>query len=48
MRKPAFPGRDSVMTVSTVRHEAVNPDDAAAPAEFRQRLLAGMAAAIRE
>ena len=36
------------MTVSTARHEVVNPDDAAAPAEFRQRLLAGMAAAIRE
>ena len=36
------------MTVSTVRHEAVNPENAAASAEFRQRLLAGMAAAIRE
>jgi len=36
------------MTVSTAHHEVVSPENAAASAEFRQRLLAGMAAAIRE
>ena len=36
------------MTVSTAHHEVVSPENGAAPAEFRQRLLEGMAAAVRE
>jgi AcrR family transcriptional regulator len=36
------------MTVSTGHHEVMSPEDAAAGAEYRQRLLAGMAEAVRE
>ena len=35
-------------TVTTARHDVAGPETAEAPAEFRRRLLAGMAAAIRE
>jgi AcrR family transcriptional regulator len=35
------------MTVRTAQHEAVSPENAA-PADFRRRLLEGMAAAVRE
>ena len=35
-------------TTSTAHREAASPEHQAAPAEFRQRLLAGMAVAIRE
>ena len=41
-------GRDSLATVTTARDEAVTAQDEAAAAEFRQRLLEGMAAAVRE
>jgi len=34
--------------VTTARDEVVSPENVAAPAEFRRRLLEGMAAAIRE
>jgi AcrR family transcriptional regulator len=44
MRKPG--GR--LTTIRTARHQTASPEHAGAPAEFRQRLLAGMAAAIRE
>jgi len=37
-----------VTTTSTAHHGVVSPENAAATAEFRQRLLAGMAAAVRE
>jgi len=37
-----------VPTTSTAHREVASPEHPAAPAEFRQRLLAGMAAAIRE
>jgi AcrR family transcriptional regulator len=40
-------GRDSVMAVRTAQHEAMRPENVA-PAEFRRRLLEGMAAAVRE
>jgi AcrR family transcriptional regulator len=39
---------DSLTTVSTAQPEVMNPETGAAPAEFRRRLLEGMAAAIRE
>jgi AcrR family transcriptional regulator len=37
-----------VTTVSTAQPEVANPETGAAPGEFRRRLLAGMAAALRE
>jgi AcrR family transcriptional regulator len=40
--------RDSLTTVTTAPDEVVSPQIVAAPAEFRRRLLEGMAAAIRE
>lgn len=40
--------RDSLTTVSTAQTEVTSPETGAAPAEFRRRLLEGMAAAIRE
>lgn len=40
--------RDSATTVTTARDEVVSLENVAAPAEFRRRLLEGMAAAIRE
>jgi AcrR family transcriptional regulator len=40
--------RDSATTVSTAQSEVTSPEAGAAPAEFRRRLLEGMAAAIRE
>ena len=45
MRKP---GRGEATTTRTAHHETASPEHEGAPAEFRQRLLAGMAAAIRE
>jgi AcrR family transcriptional regulator len=38
---------DTVMTVSTAPAEVVSPETGAVPAEFRRRLLEGMAAALR-
>jgi AcrR family transcriptional regulator len=40
--------RDIVTTVSSAQPEVTGPETGAAPAEFRRRLLEGMAAAIRE
>jgi AcrR family transcriptional regulator len=41
-------GEGSTTTTRTARYQTASPERAGAPAEFRQRLLAGMAAAIRE
>ena len=41
-------GRDSLAIVTAAHHEVVTPETVTAPAEFRRRLLEGMAAAIRE
>ena len=41
-------GRDSLTTVTTARDKVPSPENVPAPAEFRRRLLEGMAAAIRE
>ena len=46
--KPGSRGGISLTTVTTARDEVGSPENVAAPAEFRQRLLEGMAAAIRE
>jgi AcrR family transcriptional regulator len=49
MRKPGGAGgRQRLTTTRTARHQTASPEYAGAPAEFRQRLLTGMAAAIRE
>ena len=41
-------GRDGLTTVPTARDEIARPPNMAAPAEFRRRLLEGMAAAVHE
>ncbi len=46
--KPISRGGISLTTVTTARDEVGRPQHVAVPAEFRQRLLEGMAAAIRE
>ena len=46
--QPCGMRRDSLTTVSIAQPEVASPETAAAPTEFRRRLLEGMAAAIRE
>jgi AcrR family transcriptional regulator len=46
--QPCDMRKDSLTTVSTAQPEVMSPETGAAPAEFRRRLLEGMAAAIRE